>query len=562
MSRRAWIGALVTVGALALAASLNSVANGFAYDDVYILEKAGRHSLGGWWRDFATTYWPRSMGGDGYRPLTVIAFRLQWVLGGGSPAVFHAVNVALHTLTATLVFWLATGVLPVAAAFVAAALYAVHPVHVEAVANVVGQSELVVALLVTIAVGLYVHGRAAGPLTRTRWWTIGVLYVVACFFKEHAIVLPAVLIAAELTVVRDLRPMRERLDALRVPMLSLAAAGLAFYWARSLVVLGGGTGFVPFLPFQVVRFDGADRVYTAIGVAPEWLRLLLWPERLSAQYSPQTVEIAQGFGVGQLPGLLVLLGVLGIAIACWRRSSVTSFGIAWLALTLLPSSNFIIPAGFIIAERTLLLPSVGAMIAVASVVPWLYERIEGRAPMQLAAAGAFALIVGLGLSRSIDRNRVWRDNETLFAQSVVDAPDSYRAHHMLGQILFERGDRAAGEQHLRRALELFPHDPVVRYVLAEEYRKVGWCPPAIPLYRSAFAIAPNMRKSQYGLAVCLLETLELDSARASALTAIRWGADLKTGRAILEAARVGRDSLAARRARGDTVGMPAGRGAP
>jgi hypothetical protein len=553
MRRRWWIEAVIVVGALALAASATSVTNGFAYDDIYVVQKAGRHSLDGWWRDFALTYWPRDMGGDGYRPLTVIAFRLQWVFGGGSPFVFHAVNVALHTVTAMLVFWLASGVLPLAAAFVAGALYAVHPVHVEAIANVVGQSELVVALLFTLAVGLYVHGRAAGPLTRARWWSIGVLYVIACFFKEHAIVLPAILIAAELTVVRDRQPMRERLRLLRLPMLSFAAAGLAFLWARSLVVLGGGAGFVPFLPFQVVQFSGADRVYTAIGVSPEWLRLLLWPERLSAQYTPQSVEIAQGFGVGQLPGLFVLLGVFGIAIACWRRSPVTSFGIVWIALTLLPSSNFIIPAGFIIAERTLLLPSVGAMLAVASAVPWLYERIEERPPLQLTAAAAFVLLVGLALMHSMERNRVWQDNETLFRQSVIDAPESYRAHQMLAQTYLEHGNRVEGERHLRRAIELFPHDPVVMFVLAEQYRNVGWCQPAIPLYRAAFSIAPNMRKSQYGLAGCYLETLELDAARATTLQAMRWGADLKTGRAILAAANAGRDSLAARRARGDTL---------
>lgn len=558
MTRRVWWTAALLVAALALAASVNSVANGFAYDDNYILEKAGRHTFDGWWRDFGTTYWPREMGGDGYRPLTVLAFRAQWVLGGGTPLLFHAVNIALHVVTAVLVLWLAAGALPFAAAFVAAALYAVHPVHVEAIANIVGQSELIVALVFTLAAGLYVRGRAAGPLSKTRWWCIGALYVVACFFKEHAIVLPAVLIVAELTVVTDRAPLRARLAALRVPMLAFAAAGLAFLWARSLVVLGGGAGFVPFLPFQVVQFSGADRVYTAVGVTTEWLRLLLWPERLSAQYSPQDVEIAQGFGAGQMPGLLVLLGVAGIAIACWRRSPATAFGIAWLVLTLLPSSNFIIPAGFIIAERTLLLPSVGAMIAVASAVPWFYDRLETSRAGRLVAAGVVVALVALGASRSIARNRVWSDNETLFQQSVLDAPDSYRAHHMLGQFLFQRGDRRGGEAHLRRALELFPHDPVVMYNLAEEYRKVGWCPPAVPLYREAFANAPAMRKSQYGLAVCYLETLQMDSARATAISAIRWGADLKTGRQILAAANVGRDSLAARRARGDT--LP--RGAP
>jgi hypothetical protein len=550
---RSWPAFALLIAMLALAAGWSSLANGFAYDDVYILEKAGRHSMDGWWRDFATTYWPRAMGGDGYRPLTVVAFRAQWVLSEGTPLLFHTVNVALHVATAVAVFALGLSLLPLAAAVVAAALYAVHPVHVEPVANVVGQSELIVALLVTLAVTLYVRWRNEATLGWAGWLAIGALYLVACFVKEHAIVLPALLLVAELTVVVDRTPGRQRLARLRAPYLALGAIALAYLFVRSRIVLGGGAGFVPFLPFQVVKFEPTDRVLTAIGVVPEWFRLLLWPARLSAQYSPQYVEIAQGPSVAQLPGLLLLLGMLGLTVACWRRSPVTSFGIAWAVLTLLPSSNFIIPAGFIIAERTLLLPSVGAMLALSSAIPWLYERVENSGAAQLAGAAAVVALVAFGLMHSNRRNSVWRDNETLFTQSVEDAPNSYRAHHMLGQLYFERGDRARGERHLRRALELFPHDPVVAYNLAEEYRKAGWCKPAIPLYRSAFAIAPAMRKSQYGLAACQLEELDMEGARATALNTIRWGGDLKTGRDIMLAANVGRDSLAARRARGDTI---------
>lgn len=553
MTRRSWSGFAVLIAMLALAAAWSSLANGFAYDDVYILQKAGRHTMDGWWRDFAATYWPRAMGGDGYRPLTVIAFRAQWLAGDGTPPLFHLVNVVLHVLTAVAVFAFATALLPLAAAVVAAALYAVHPIHVEAVANVVGQSELIVALLVTLAVTRYVRSRNQGTLGWPGWLAIGALYLVACFFKEHAIVLPALLLVAEVTVVADRAPMRQRLARARAPALALGALALAYLFIRSRVVLGGGAGFVPFLPFQVVKFEPVDRVLTAVGVVPDWLRLLLWPARLSAQYSPQYVEIAQGPSIAQLPGLLLLLGLLGLTIACWRRSPVTSFGIAWAVITLLPSSNFLVPAGFIIAERTLLLPSVGAVVAVASAIPWLYARVEHSGAAQLASAVGIVALVAVGLMHSNARNRVWRDNETLFTQSVLDAPTSYRAHHMLGQLYFQRGDRANGERHLRRALELFPHDPVVAYSLAEEYRKVGWCKPAIPLYRSAFAIAPAMRKSQYGLAACLLEEQDMDGARAVAASAIRWGADLKTGRELLAAARTGRDSLAARRARGDTL---------
>jgi hypothetical protein len=562
MTRRDWWLGAFCVAALALAASANSIANGFAYDDNYLLVKATRtHTLAGWWRDFGNTFWPREWGGDGYRPLSSIAFRLQWVLGGGTPTVYHTLNVLLHTVTCVAVLWLSSGILPFAAALVVASLYAVHPVHVEAIANAVGQSELWVALLIVLAVGLYVHGRAVGAISWRRWLAIGSLYVIGMFFKEHAITLPALLLLAEATVVVDRAPMKHRLAQTRLPLLVLTTLAVAFLWARSRVVISGVAGFVPYLPFQIVRFTDTDRVLTAIGVTPEWLRLLLWPARLATEYSPRFVEIAQGPSVAQLPGLLVLAGALGLMVACWRRSPVTSFGIGWLIVTLLPASNFIVPAGFIIAERTLLLPSVGAMIAIGSAVPWVYERLETRRVAQIAAGAAVAVLLALGIVRSYTRNRVWRDNDTLFRQSVLDAPDSYRAHFLLGQYFFERGRHEYGEQHFRRALELFP-DPVVMYNLADHYRQAGWCGPAIPLYRTAISMASSMRRSQYGFAVCLLESLEMDEARKVALNAIRWGADVRKGREIIAAAKLGRDSLAAKRARGEFVSPAVQAGRP
>jgi tetratricopeptide (TPR) repeat protein len=553
LTRRGWWMLALAIAALALAASANSVVNNFTYDDWSVIVRAPRiHSLAGWWREMAHTYWDAEWGGDGYRPFTTIAFRLQWVFGGGEPLLFHAVNVALHVVTSVAVFWLACGFLPLAAAWVAAALYSVHPVHVEAIASVVGQSELWVALFVTLAVGLYVHGRMASALTWKRWLAIGVLYAAACLSKEHGIVLPALLVLAEATIVGDRAPLAKRLVAMRPAILALAAVGLAYVWARSRVVVGGGSGFVPAMAFQVLRVSATDRILTMIGATPEWLRLFLWPARLIMEYSPQYVAIAQGPSASQLPGLLILLGVIGLAIGCWRRSPVTSFGIGWLVVTLLPASNFVIPAGIIIAERTLLLPSAGAMIAVASAIPWLYQRFEERRVAQYVGTGAVAILIVLGLARSYTRNRVWRDNYTLFHRAVVDAPDSYKAHYVLGTYLFENKRRRDGELHYRRAIELFPLDPVVLYSLADEYRLAGKCEPAIPLFRAAFEIAYTYRAGLLELSQCLLNVLDLAESKRVALLAIRFGAPIGTAHQLIAAANAGADSLAARRARGDT----------
>ena len=553
MSRRSWWLLALGIAALTLAASANSISNGYAYDDVYLLVKSSRmHSFAGWWREFAHTYWPEAAGGDGYRPLTIIAFRAQWAIGGGAPIVFHAVNIVLHTITSVVVFWLAGGILPLAAAWIVAALYAVHPAHVEAFANVVGQSELWVALLICVAMGLYVHGRVAGPITWKRWIAIGVVYGIALLFKEHTIVLPALLILAEATVAPDRVPLNQRLLRMRLPLLVLTVVALGYMWARSVVVVAGLSGFQPYIVFQALNLSTADRILTMIGAAPNWLRLFLWPARLMTEYAPPYIDVAQGPSVAQLPGLLVLLGVLGLMIACWRRSPVTSFGIGWIVVTLLPASNFIVPAGFIIAERTLLLPSVGAMIAVGSVIPWLYARLEQRRALQYAAAAALVALIGLGIARSSTRAPAWRDNDSLFRQAVKDSPESYRAHFMLGVHLFENRRKTEGEKHYREALKLFPYDPMMALALAEEYRSAGMCQPAIPLYRWLFTLEPNSSRGHIGFADCLLLTYQLGEAREEALKSIRAGGRVKSARAIIDAAKRAKESMG-RRADGDTL---------
>jgi hypothetical protein len=534
----------MTIVALALAASANSLANWFAYDDMGLIVNSPRmHSLDGWWREFARTYWP---GGDGYRPLTILAFRLQWVMGDGAPLVFHAVNVALHVATSVVVLWMATGFLPLSGAWTAAALYAVHPVHVEAIANVVGQSELFVALLVVLAAGLYVHGRSRGHLTGRRWVAIGALYAAGCLFKEHAILLPALLVLAEATVVRDPTPLRHRVVAMRLPLLSLVAVALCYLWPRSAVVVDGFTGFAPDTLFWALEISAADRILTMVGAAIEWLRLLLWPARLMVHYSPPYIDLAHGPALSQLPGFLVLAGTLGLMIACWRRSPTTSFGIAWLVITLLPASNFLIPAGFLIAERTLLLPSVGAMIALGSAAPWIVERLRVRPPLRVAALGALGVLIGLGIARSYTRNRVWHDDERLIRQGVRDAPDSYRAHMHLGVWEFSSGRYREGMMAYNRAIQLFPHDPQMAWAYAEHLRAAGHCDVAIPIYRWLFTAQPEGRRGHLGHAACLLQRGRLDEAQAEATLWLQRGGRLSLYRELLASVKAARDSTGPR----------------
>ena len=136
-SAPAWLLPLLAVAA-AVAVGAASLGNGFAYDDVpLIVENARVTTLLPPWEYFGLPYWPN---GGLYRPLTACLTALLWKVGGGAPWIFHAANVTLHSLATGLVYLLARRVLMAPWAAFAALLFAVHPVHVEAVANAVGLS--------------------------------------------------------------------------------------------------------------------------------------------------------------------------------------------------------------------------------------------------------------------------------------------------------------------------------------------------------------------------------------------------------------------------------------
>ena len=141
-----WRAALLVLF-VAVAAYANSVLNGFAYDDNTIIVGRSVVAEGGVVEVLTSAYWPQAVSGAGlYRPVTLSSFALEWRLWNGHPAGFHLVNLAVHTAVSLVVFLL---ILPLSAtlpALVGGALFAAHPVHSEAVANVVGRSELYSAL--------------------------------------------------------------------------------------------------------------------------------------------------------------------------------------------------------------------------------------------------------------------------------------------------------------------------------------------------------------------------------------------------------------------------------
>jgi tetratricopeptide (TPR) repeat protein len=514
------------IAALATIASLASLRNGYTFDDWTIIVGDDRiHTLARWRDLLASSYWPARLGASHYRPLTTLLFALQWTIGGGAPWVLHLTSVVLYAASALAVYALARRLLSAPVAWATAALFAVHPVHVEAVASTVAQAELTVALLSVLAVIIYLDARtASAALPASRVAAIVALFAAGCLAKEHAIVLPGLLASTELLLVRDERPWRVRLRVI-APLYGALATVAGAYVALRAAVIGSAFGEQALVPMAPMT-----RVYTMFGAAQTWARLLLWPAHLSADYGPPGFAIVDAFDATVLPGIVLVAGTLTLIVALRHRQPVAAWALLWSAIAIFPVSNLLV--GLTLFERTMFLPSVGVVIAVGAAVAAVSARLRrSSAPRwvtratPLAAWAILGLAVVLGAARSIARAGVWHDNLTLFAQTVRDAPLSYRAHYLYGISLFEAGDRRRGEQELRAAIRLDTnaHDADPFNYLATQYRIAGLCDQALPLYRGAIdrdGVRPDAR---YGLAECLLRTGQIVEARSEARAGLARG---------------------------------------
>ncbi len=519
-----WLGD-VAILFLAVVPALGLVGHDFVFDSLAIIrQNPNVHSLTALWQAFGQEYWPPPFVGL-YRPASIVAFAIQWAVDGGNPALFHAVSIALYAGLSLAVLRLARLVLPPAPAWAAAALFTVHPVHTEAVASAVNQSELIVALLLTGATAIYIAGRRVGPLSWQRSGILLGMYAAACFTKEHGVVLPGLLAAAELTVAAPGRSWRERLAATRPFYLATVAVGLGFIAIRSAVLQGNILG-----SFTAEALAGSTmygRLLTMLAVVPEWGRLLLWPAHLQTEYTPQEIVAATGWEASQFLGLaLVVLAALG-TVVLRRRLPTASFAILWMAVALVPVHNVLAPTGVILAERTLLLASAGTVLLIGAGAAWVVTAPSVTAPALRALAAALGILILAGAGRTVARYPVWRDHFTAFRIMVIDAPLSYKAHFGYADLLAQRRMKAEAETEYRRAIELFPPAPRPYQGLGDLYRRNGLCRPAIEAYDTGLAQSSssdfdNIRRS---LIACLLFVGEYRRAGAEARIGIAGGRD-------------------------------------
>ena len=439
----------LAVMACALVPYVPALWNGFALDDLYIIVwNPLVHSGQGAWRAFAAPYWPPDLGGQMYRPLPLATFAVDWTLTHGHPVWFHATNLLWHAGVALIVTALAFGSPSpegrggqgVRTALAAGLIFAVHPVHVEAVANVIGLGELMAAAAVCLAV-------YAAVVRQNLWWS-GAALLLGLLSKENAVVAPALIVAAWIIQPAP-RPQRQRMVAFVLSWLVIAGA----YLAVRGVVLHPYARLHATAPVFLGESAIAGRL-TAVAVLSDVLRLLVVPLKLRADYSPAERTIVRSILDGRLLIGLACLGLWAwLLVMAWRKQrKVEAYGLVWIAIAFLPVSNLLFSTGVLLAERTLYLPSAGLALAAGAALARLPARRFGV---------ALGLLVLAGGIRSALRTPVWRDDFAVTASILDDSPNSYRGYARMAAVYQNHRQPARALATLREATRIYDKDPTL-----------------------------------------------------------------------------------------------------
>ena len=430
--RSPWLAALL--GALCFS---SSIGNGFAYDDcVLVLDNPRIRTLtdfravwlSDWWKLIESAPEANPQRDRLYRPLSMFTFALNYAVHAYRPLGYHLVNLGLHAAACFLVWHLARRLVaePAVAAW-AAALFAVHPIHVEAVANVVGRAELLATVF--LLGGLLVllpHGGVPG-LRRAA--LAGPLFFLALLSKETAVCYAAVaLLALYMTQGMARRGWRwwvMHASCLLVPLLAylpLRYVALEHQLFRAQPV--------DLLMNPLVTASGLGRVGGALTVLGQYARLMVVPAQLSCDYGIAVVDPRHGFTLLTFAGMLAM-GSVGLALvgflrrgALWRQiAALVAMSVASYALI----SNTVLLIGVAVAERLFYWPSVPLLLlaGVGIVEFWRRQVASGltaASTLRLLRVLGVLLVLALGV-RSAVRNVDWATNLTLFTQDFATFPN-------------------------------------------------------------------------------------------------------------------------------------------
>ncbi|XP_078614416.1 protein O-mannosyl-transferase TMTC4-like [Branchiostoma floridae x Branchiostoma japonicum] len=565
--------ASVTVCLLALLCFWRSWDGEFLFDDSEaIVNNKDLLSETPVWELFQHDFWGKNLASKtshkSYRPLTVLTFRLNhWFAGGLSqPWSFHAVNLLLHAAICVQLLHVFSVIFggvrrdvsgerifaAPRASFLAATLFAVHPVHTESVAGVVGRAELLCALFFFSAFLCYVRSCHEGTQDpqccpesfSVRWLAASVVLCAASVLcKEQGITAIGVCSAYDILILCQLDPKvflskllaAEKLlqfvkkqglpvwvRSLLLRQLFLVATGAAIMTARWWVMGSTPPAFQPVDNPAAFSKDLSTRVLTHNYIYAINAWLLFFPWWLCFDWSMGCVPLLHSMGDPRVLAPVALwLGLLGLLTYCVvgladNTKRVFTLGLAVLIVPFLPACNLFFTVGFVVAERVLYLPSAGFVLMVVAGLNVLCQHFTWKKVIQ----AFLVLVVFLNIIRCTVRSAEWGTEEALFTSGLRVCPLNAKVHYNIGKIRGDQGRTDVAIAAYRHALRLNPEYDQTMNNLANILKDRGELGEAELLLERAVQIRPEFAAAWMNLGIVQAQLKKPQSAEHSYWTAI------------------------------------------
>jgi len=477
-----------------------AVRDGFVFDDrALITDNPMIHARDGLYR-----FWFTSESPD-YRPVIWSLWWLEWRAWGANPVGYHVVNVLLHAVNAVLV-WVVLRRLKIPGAWLAALVFAVHPVNVATVAWISEQKNTLSMLFYALSILFYLRFDDDG---RWRWygWSVAA-FLLALLSKTAIVMLPVVLLGC-VWWRRGRIPKRDWLCS--VPYLAASLALAVVTIVQHQRALGD----------VVVRTGGfASRLAAAGWIPWFYLSKALLPVGLTVVYPKWEIDVSRW--TSYVPGVM-LIG--GLAVFWWRRKSWGRpwlFGLGYFVVMLFPVLGFF-DQGFyyysLVADHWQYYSIVGVIALVVGAGKRMSDRFGERGRTVGVVAGvALSLALGAAAWR---RGSVYTNEETLWRDNVNKNPGAWMAHNNLANVLLAHGQAAEAIAHYQETIRLRPDYGNAHYNLGIASFQRGDYNTAVVQFREAVRLKPRSAEAYNNLGAALAKAGQTNDAIAQLKIAAR-----------------------------------------
>jgi tetratricopeptide (TPR) repeat protein len=436
-----------------------------------------------------------------WHPLTWLSLMLDVQLFGRNSGAMHLTNAVCHVANALLLFAVlrcATGCLWRSA--FAAALFAVHPLHVESVAWVAERKDVLSTFFGFLAIWCYIrYARGAG---RFSYWACLATWTCSLMSKQMFVTLPFLFLLLDYWPlgrldVSDWKASLRRLTAEKIPLLAVT---IVFCTAAFVVQNRGGA------VHNSEKYSAGNRICNAALSYVLYLKKMFWPFDLAAFYPHPGKAISVWLALGA--GCLLAVLTFG-AFRCARSKPYLIVGWLWYLGTLVPVIGLVQIGDQQMADRYTYLPLVGIFIAIT----WLCTDVLSTVPWshRTAPAAAVAVLAALTVAAR-QQASTWRDSEHLFAQAVAVTRPNALAEDALGNVYLQQGRRQKARQQFERALAIDPRTKSALSHLGKLMLEDGQPERALEYHNQALAVDARDNSTRNDLAAVLVQLGRTDEA--------------------------------------------------